>query len=102
LIIAAVVLLTQGQRRVPVSSVVATQQSHTVAGAPTPAQVTRLRSSAVVTGAGQGLRESGKITESARSSLIEDNDTQALENHDLAANFDLLSELPKGQKRIAN
>ena len=39
---------------------------------------------------------------SAGASLNEDKDTQALEDYDLAANFDLLSELPKGEPRVAN
>lgn len=34
--------------------------------------------------------------------LNEDKDAQALEDYDLAANFDLLSELPKSQPRVAN
>jgi hypothetical protein len=32
----------------------------------------------------------------------DDNDAQALEDYDLAANFDLLSELPKGESRVVN
>jgi hypothetical protein len=35
-------------------------------------------------------------------SVNDDKDTQALEDYDLAANFDVLSELPKEQPRVAN
>jgi predicted anti-sigma-YlaC factor YlaD len=34
--------------------------------------------------------------------LMEDRDAQALDDYDLAANFDLLSELPKGGQRVVN
>jgi anti-sigma factor RsiW len=46
----------------------------------------------------QGMPE----LKSAGVSFNEDKDTQALEDYDLAANFDLLSELPKGEPRVAN
>jgi len=34
--------------------------------------------------------------------LMEDKDAQTLEDYDLAANFDVLSELPKGEPRVVN
>jgi hypothetical protein len=35
-------------------------------------------------------------------SSSEDEDAHALEDDDLVANFDLLSEIPKGEARVAN
>jgi hypothetical protein len=32
----------------------------------------------------------------------DDKDALAMEDYDLAANFDLLSEIPKGERRVAN
>jgi anti-sigma factor RsiW len=39
---------------------------------------------------------------SAGANLSDDKDAQALEDYDLAANFDLLSELPRTESRVAN
>jgi anti-sigma factor RsiW len=40
--------------------------------------------------------------ESASSASNDDKIAQAMEDYDLAANFDLLSEIPKGERRLAN
>lgn len=41
-------------------------------------------------------------SKSAGANLSDDKDAQALEDYDLAANFDLLSELPRTESRVAN
>ena len=41
-------------------------------------------------------------SQSAGVNLSDDKDAQALEDYDLAANFDLLSELPRTESRVAN
>jgi hypothetical protein len=38
----------------------------------------------------------------AGAASMDDKDAQAMEDYDLAANFDLLSEIPKGGARVAN
>jgi hypothetical protein len=40
--------------------------------------------------------------ESVNNGSTDDKDTQAMEDYDLAANFDVLSEIPKGERRVAN
>jgi hypothetical protein len=39
---------------------------------------------------------------SAAATSSDDKDALAMEDYDLAANFDLLSEIPKGERRVAN
>jgi hypothetical protein len=84
------------------SSQVATRQPQITTGAPvsgqTPDQQTQADAAeAHVTPAQQvpDLRLAGATSSG-------DKDALAMEDYDLAANFDLLSEIPKGERRVAN
>ncbi len=102
LIIVGVVWFTPSHLRVPNSSTVATRQPPQASGPQTPAQVAKLQSSTVMAHAGVKQAQAAPELKSAGVSFNEDKDTQALEDYDLAANFDLLSELPKGEPRVRN
>ena len=102
LIIAGVVWFTRSHLRVPNSSAVATRQSSQASGAQTPAQVAKLQSPTVTAHAGVRPAQTAPELKSAEAFSNDDKDTQALEDYDLAATFDLLSELPKGERRVAN
>jgi anti-sigma factor RsiW len=102
LIIAGVVWFTQSHRRVSSPSQVAARQVQQVGGPQTPAPMASLRSPGVKLHADVRPAETAAEPQSATSSLTEDKDAQALEDYDLAANFDLLSEIPKGETRVVN
>jgi hypothetical protein len=102
LIITSVVLLTHGRRKPPVSSGVTAQQPQPKMDVQAPAQVANLNPSAVVPGMGKMPGEPAERIKSVSASAVEDRDLQALDDYDMAANFDLLSELPKGEKRVVN
>jgi hypothetical protein len=102
LIIAGVAWFTRSHFRVSNSARVATRQPQQAGRAPTPAPLAKLNSPAVPTRPREGSAQAVPETELAGPALNEDNDAQALEDYDLAANFDLLSELPKGEPRVAN
>lgn len=105
LIFATAVLFTRGLNSISNSSRVATRTPHPSSSAPTPAQVAKLQHHAVTPSVRVAPPESGptpNTIDSAGGLTNDDKDTQALEDYDLAANFDLLSELPRGQARVAN
>jgi predicted anti-sigma-YlaC factor YlaD len=102
LIVAGVVWFTRSHLRVPNSSAVATRQSPQASGAQTPAQGAKLQSPTFTAHAGVRPAQTAPELKSAGAFANDDKDTQALEDYDLAANFDLLSELPKGERRVAN
>ena len=102
LIFAGVVWFSRSHSSVSNSSSLATRKSSQASGTQTPAQVAKLQSPTVT------ARPSGKPGQAALGTITagtfsnEDQDAQALEDYDLAANFDLLSELPKGESRVVN
>ena len=102
LIITSVVLLTHGRHTALVSSRTAAPQHQPAAGVQTPAQAAKVNPSAIAPGAHKMPGEPASTIKSVGASSIEDKDLQALDDYDLAANFDLLSELPKGDKRVVN
>jgi anti-sigma factor RsiW len=102
LIVASAMLLTHGRHATPVSPRAATRQARQAVGSQTPAQVAKDNPSAVVPGAGKQPGEPANRIASAGASSIDDKDLQALDDYDLAANFDLLSELSKRGKRVVN
>jgi hypothetical protein len=67
----------------------------------TPMQTANLHPAAPPAHAGKRLVQKAPGAQSEGATLI-DKDAQAMEDYDLAANFDLLSELPKSEPRIAN
>jgi anti-sigma factor RsiW len=100
LIIAGAVWFTERHHRGSNLSAVASQQPRRPLGAQTPA--TQLSSSAVPAPAGVRRARAASATGSAGAISNADQDALALEDYDLAANFDLLSELPKGESRVVN
>ena len=102
LIIAGLVWFARGHLGVSDSSRVAEQKPRQATSAQAPAQVANLHSLAVP---GDGSLRPVQAVHGNKSAVgftNEDKVTQALEDYDLAANFDLLSELPKGEPRVAN
>jgi len=67
-----------------------------------PPLTANVHSSTVPAHASQNLAHAMPESQSKGVVLMEDKDAQALEDYDLAANFDLLSELPKGEPRVSN
>jgi len=102
LIVAGVVWFTRGHPWVSNSSSVPTRQSPQASGAQTPGQVAKLPSPTVTARTGVKPAQAVSANKPAGAFPNDDKDTQALEDYDLAANFDLLSELPKGERRVAN
>jgi anti-sigma factor RsiW len=99
LIIAGVAWFTLSHTGDYTSSRVATQQPHSMSGPQTPPQTAKLQSP---NGTAHPGVEPAQAVPELKSTGAEDKDALALEDYDLAANFDLLSELPKGQARVAN
>ena len=103
LIVAGVVWFTRSHPGFPTPRGVATREAQQASGPQTPAQAaeTSIPHRYAPCGREDRLGPSPN-SNSADASSNEDNDAQALEDYDLAANFDLLSELPKGEPRVAN
>jgi anti-sigma factor RsiW len=102
LIIAGVVWFTQSHHGVSNLSGVATREPQQASGPQTPALVAKGQSPTAPAQTGVKPAQAVHGVKSADASSNEDNDAQALEDYDLAANFDLLSELPKGEPRVRN
>ena len=102
LIFASVVLFTRGLNSTSKSLRLATRTSHPPSSASTPAPVAKLQHYTVTPRVSARPPESVPTLNSASDSANDDKDTQALEDYDLAANFDLLSEIPRGQARVSN
>ncbi|MGA3326766.1 MAG: zf-HC2 domain-containing protein [Terriglobia bacterium] len=102
LIVAGVVWFTRSHAWVSNSSSMATRQSPQASGPQTPGQVAKLPSPTVTARTGVKPAQAASANKPAGAFPNDDKDTQALEDYDLAANFDLLSELPKGERRVAN
>jgi hypothetical protein len=81
---------------------VATQASQQLIGPQAPAPSAQVHSSAVPAPLGKRAAQAIPEGKSVVVAVSDDKDTQALEDYDLAANFDLLSELPKRDQRVAN
>ncbi len=102
LIIAGVVWFTQSHPWSSPSASVATQQPQPVGGPQNSAQTAEMPSPNGTTHPSVKSSQAVPNLKSAGAFPNEDKDALALEDYDLAANFDLLSELPKGQARVAN
>jgi hypothetical protein len=102
LVIAGVVLLMHGPRWFSPSPQVVKQQPPPSPGVHTPPQTANLHPLAVP--AHTAKRSAHVVPEAQRVGVIVSDEkvAQALEDYDLAANFDLLSELPKGEPRVVN
>jgi anti-sigma factor RsiW len=101
LLIAGTVWLSHGRRGSHGFAPVATRQPHPAGGGQTPLSLAAKAPSGMVESGVNGLNVApGRIL--AGAFLNEDKDAQAMEDYDLAANFDLLSELPQAETRDAN
>jgi Zn-finger nucleic acid-binding protein len=102
LIIAGTVWFTHSHPWVSNSSSLARRQPRQASGPQTPAPAVTLLSPSVT--APVGGRPAQAVPELASTGAFsnEDKDALALEDYDLAANFDLLSELPRGDPRVVN
>ena len=101
LIVTGWVWITHGPGRLPSPQVVVSPSpsARGAAAAPQSASLHQLTSPAH---SAKGLNPVVPGPQSAGVSRHEDKDAQTLEDYDLAANFDLLSELPKGDQRVVN
>ena len=81
---------------------VATREHHPMSGPQTPLQTANIQSPIGTAHPGVKSAQAGREINSTGASSDEEKNALALEDYDLAANFDLLSELPKGQARVAN
>lgn len=102
LIVAGMVWLTHLYPRASNSSMAGTRHAQAAIGGPAPAQSAKVRDLPGSADSGVSVEQAKPEAESAAALPSEDKDTQALEDYDLAANFDVLSELRKGEVRVAN
>jgi anti-sigma factor RsiW len=98
LVIAGVVWLARSQRPGLNPSALATKQPSVKVPAPISPEVAKLKPATV---ARPQVKNSGKL-EPMSSSVSEDEDAGALDDDDLLANFDILSELPKRDARVSD
>jgi predicted anti-sigma-YlaC factor YlaD len=102
LLVAGVVWFTQSRFGVLNFSGTARREPSPASGAQTAAPMANFHSPAVMPHAGMRPAQTAPKLGWAGVARNEDKDAEALEDYDLAANFDLLSELPKGERRVAN
>lgn len=102
LVIAGVAWLTHRYRSVFTPSTLATQQPRQTTATQAPAEVAKLNPRAVTPRQAEKPRKPAVELQSAGVSPSEDEDARALDDYDLVADFDVLSELPKKGARVAN
>jgi hypothetical protein len=102
LVIAGVAWLTYRHRSVSTPATLATQQAPQIATTQAPAEVAKLNPVAVTPRRAEQPREPVPEEQSAGVTPSEDEDAGALDDYDLVANFDVLSEIPKKDARVAN
>jgi predicted anti-sigma-YlaC factor YlaD len=102
LVVAGVAWLTHRHRSVSAPSTLATQQPHQAAAARAPAEVAKLNPAPVAPRQAVKTRKPAPVAQSAAASLNDDEDVPTLDDYDLFANFDVLSELPKRGGQVAN
>ena len=103
LIVAGVIGLIHRRRVFSLSSGVVATQPHRVEGTPAPQRTAGPQSPERASHAGVSAIKRDPAPELAGTSSNDDKEAQALEDYDLAANFDVLSELPRGEpQRVAN
>jgi len=102
LMVAGLVWLNRNHRGVDHSTLVATQQSPHAGGAQNSGAAMNVHSAPSPTRVDVTPGLHAPSQESVNNGSTDDKDTQAMEDYDLAANFDVLSEIPKGERRVAN
>ena len=99
-LVAGVVWLNQHHRGISNPSTIATRQQQK--GARISGQTLNSQVPGETTQADTAPGQQVPPVESASSASSDDRDAQAMEDYDLAANFELLSEIPKGGTRVVN
>ncbi len=94
------VWFSRGHRRISTLARIAARPFHSASAAPRPARAAILHAAAPAASTGVRLAPHTSGPSAATASRSDDNDVQALEDYDMAANFDVLSEIPKGDSRI--
>jgi anti-sigma factor RsiW len=102
LIVAGSVWIIRAHYRTSNSARVATRQVQPPMGPQASTSATKLLSANVAPPAGVRPAHAASELGSSRAVAKDDQDALALEDYDLAANFDLLSELPKAEQRVVN
>ncbi len=100
--IAGVVWLTRSQPPVSKLSALVTKPSGQTAPAQTPPQVAKLGPALAASGQVKNSPKPAAELKSMSSSSGEDEDARALDDDDLVAKFDILSELPKRDPKVAD
>jgi len=102
LLAAGIVWLSHSHRPISTPVTLATQRPRQAAPAPPTAEVAKLNPSSASPPEAAKVPSPAAELETENASSNEDEDAHALEDDDLVANFDLLSEIPKGGARVAN
>lgn len=102
LIAAGAVWFARSHRQVSNSAAVSVQPTQPAGSVPAPGQVAKLHVPGVPPNADARSAKHDPGPNSAGAASTDDKDAQALEDYDMAANFDVLSELPKGDSRVAD
>ena len=102
LLVAGLVWFNRTHRGLDPSTLVATQQSPHTGGAQNSGLGANVQSLPNPTQPNVPPGLHAPTRESVNNGSTDDKDTQAMEDYDLAANFDVLSEIPKGERRVAN
>jgi hypothetical protein len=102
MIVAGVAWFGHNHRGDPRSSQVATRQPQQTTGARISGRTSNLRTPLEPTQAQVIPAHQVPDLKATDATSSDDRDALAMEDYDLAANFDLLSEIPKGERRVAN
>lgn len=102
LIASGAVLYSRGHHRISSLARIAVRPFHSASAVPKPAQVASVHAPAATASTVVKRAQHPSVPSAASASPSDDNDAQALEDYDMAANFDVLSELPKGDSRLVN
>jgi len=102
MIVAGVAWFGHSHRVVSRSSLLATRQPQQATGARISAQASNPQTPSEIAQAPVAPAQQVPELGSAAATSSDDKDALAMEDYDLAANFDLLSEIPKGERRVAN
>jgi hypothetical protein len=102
MIVAGVVWFGHNHHGVSRSTQVATRQPQQATGARITGQTSNPQTPAEPAQAQVTPAQQVPELGSAAATSNDDKDALAMEDYDLAANFDLLSEIPKGERRVAN
>jgi anti-sigma factor RsiW len=101
-VIAGVAWLTRSHRPISTPSALVTKPPSQTAAAQTPPAVAKLKPAIVAPGQAKNSPKPAAELKSVVSSVAEGEDARAFDDDDLAAKFDILSELPKRDSGVAD